>query len=133
MTTGTRTTFQNALDKAAERGGLLLVRRELGRGQYEVRGSHGRLYAVTVAAGEYACTCTAGQLGRPCYHQASAYLLRAAQSAAGIAPAAARESDAIVRARLLAESRMNIARHGAEWDRPARESWLGEEAVTAAA
>ena len=64
MTTGARATFQNALDKAAERGGMLLVRRELGHGRYEVRGSHGRLYTVTVADGEYACTCTAGQLGR---------------------------------------------------------------------
>ena len=106
MTTGTKATFQNALDKAAERGGMLLVRRELGRGQYEVRGSHGRLYVVAVADGEYACTCTAGQLGRPCYHQGAVAMLRAAQSAAGIAPATvARESDADLRARLLAESR----------------------------
>jgi len=105
VTTGTRTTFQAALDKAAERGGLLLVRRELGRGRYEVRGSHGRVYIVTVADGEYACTCTAGQLGRPCYHQGAVAMLRAAQSAAGIAPAAPRESDATLRARLLAESR----------------------------
>ena len=110
MTTGTKATFQNALDKAAARGGLLLVRRELGRGQYEVRGSHGRVYVVAVADGEYACVCTAGQLGRPCYHQGAVAMLRAAQSAAGIAPAAAPEADAIVRARLLAESRAR-ARH----------------------
>jgi len=105
MTTGTKATFQNALDKAAARGGMLLVRRELGRGQYEVRGSHGRVYVVAVANGEYACTCTAGQHERPCYHQGAVAMLRAAQSAAGIAPAAPRESDATVRARLLAESR----------------------------
>jgi len=105
MTTGTRSTFQAALDKAARLGGMRLVRRELGAGRYEVQGSHGRLYVVTVAAGEYACTCTAGQLGRPCYHQGAVAMLRAAQSAAGIAPAAARESDATLRARLLDASR----------------------------
>jgi len=105
MTTGTRTTFQTALDKAARLGGMRLVRREMGSGRYDVSGSHGRTYTVTVADGEYGCTCTAGQLGRPCYHQGAVAMLRAAQSAAGIAPAAARESDAAARARLLAASR----------------------------
>jgi len=103
MTTGTRTSFQAALDKAAARGGMRLVRRELGNGQYEVQGS--RLYVVTVdAAGEYACQCPAGHAGQPCYHQGCVWMLRAAQSAAGAIPATAapRESDATVRARLLA-------------------------------
>jgi len=134
MTSGTRETFNRALAKASELGGMLLVQRDRGDGRYDVTGSHARAYLVQVTAdGEYRCDCTAGSFGRPCKHQAAVFMFRAAQLAVGIAPATVRESDADVRARLLDESRMNIARHGAEWDRPARESWLGEEAVTVAA
>ena len=107
MTTGTRANFQSALDKAAERGGMLLIQRDRGDGRYDVQGSCGRSYVVTVLPdGEYSCTCKANaEFERCCYHMASVAMLRAAQSAAGIAPAAPRESDATVRARLLAESR----------------------------
>jgi len=79
MTTGTRANFQNALDKAAERGGMNLVRRDRGDGRYDVQGSCGRCYVVTVLADDYSCTCKASaEFQRACYHAASVYLLRAA-------------------------------------------------------
>ena len=104
MTTGTRTTFQRAIDKAAELGTHKTVR-QVSAGRYEVGGSHGRVYEVTACADGFTCTCTAGRLERPCYHQAGVWLRQIAEQAAGIAPATAPESDATVRARLLAESR----------------------------
>ena len=126
MTTGTRSTFQSALDKAAARGGMNLVRRDHGDGRYTVQGSHDRCYTVCVSAdGEYRCDCTAGSFGRPCKHQAAVFMFRGAQMAAGVIPAQGRrESDADARVRRLAESRMQLQRHGSEWDRPAREAWL---------
>jgi hypothetical protein len=114
MTTGTRGTFQNAIDKAAALGTHKTVR-ELAPGRYAVSGT-AAVYTVTVdAAGEYECSCRAGQLGRPCYHQGGVWLARLRDQAAGVIPAAApatvaRESDADARVRLLAESRER-ARH----------------------
>ena len=104
MTTGTRSTFQRAIDKAAELGTHKTVR-QVSAGRYEVGGSHGRVYEVTACADGFTCTCTAGRLERPCYHQAAVWLRQLAEQAAGIAPAAPRESDADMRVRLLAESR----------------------------
>jgi hypothetical protein len=107
MTIGTKANFQNALDKAAARGGMLLIQRDRGDGRYDVQGSCDRCYVVTVTAGDYACTCKASaEFQRCCYHMASVAMFRASQSAVGIAPAAPRsESDAAIRARLLVKSR----------------------------
>jgi hypothetical protein len=122
VTAGTRTTFQNAIDKAAELGTHKSVR-ELAPGRYSVSGT-AAVYTVTVDSdGEYECSCRAGQLSRPCYHQGGVWLRRLGEQAAG-RPAPRRESDADVRVRLLAESRMTGQRIGAEWDRPSREAWL---------
>jgi hypothetical protein len=135
MTTGTRSQYQACIDRAQRQGGVTRVT-ELGGGAYTVLGSRGDRYTVRIdLEGNFSCTCPAGRHDTPCWHEAAAWLLRVAQSAAGIAPAAApatvaRESDADTRVRLLAESRMNLQRHGAEWARTARESWLGEEEST---
>jgi uncharacterized Zn finger protein len=123
MTAGTRSTFQNAIDKAAALGTYKTVR-QAGCGRYLVPGSRGVVYTVLVSLdGEYSCSCQAGQHDHPCYHQAATWLRRLGEQAAG-RPAPRRESDADVRVRLLAESRMVGRRIGAEWDRPSREAWL---------
>lgn len=124
MTTGTRSTFQRAIDKATERGTYKLVR-QAGIGRYLVPGSRGVVYTVTVdAAGEYACTCEAGTREIACYHAAAVWIVRIGEQAGGH-PAPRLESDADARVRRLAESRMNIQRHGPEWAHtPSREAWL---------
>ena len=105
MTAATRSQYQACIDRAQRMGGTTRVT-ELGGGAYRVLGSRADLYTVRVdAAGNFACTCPAGRHDTPCWHCAAAWLLRVAQSAAGIAPAAPCESDATVRARVLAESR----------------------------
>jgi uncharacterized Zn finger protein len=118
MTIGTKSQYQACIDRAQRQGGIARVT-ELGAGAYTVLGSRGDVYRVRVHAdGNYFCTCPAGTHEVPCWHAAAAWLLRVAQSAAGIAPATGtpyvvartpldddRESDAAIRARLLAESR----------------------------
>jgi len=117
MTVGTKSQYQQCIDRAQRMGGTTRVT-ELGDGSYRVVGSRADLYTVRVdAEGNYACTCPAGRHDTPCWHSAAAWLLRAAQSAAGIAPAEPRESDATLRARLLDESRER-ARHIDELDVP---------------
>jgi len=133
MTTGTRSQYQACIDRAQRQGGVSRVT-ELGGGAYRVLGSRGDVYAVRVdPEGNYACTCPAGRHDTPCWHAAACWQKRISQSAFGIAPTAAPESDADARVRRLAESRMNLQRHGSEWDRPAREAWLPEEDITTAA
>jgi len=105
MTTGTRSQYQACIDRAQRLGGTTRVT-ELGGGAYCVLGSRGDVYAVRVdPEGNFTCTCPAGRHETACWHAASAWLLRVAQSAAGAIPAAPPEPDATVRARLLAESR----------------------------
>jgi len=107
MTTATKSQYQAAIDRAQRMGGTTRVT-ELGGGAYRVLGSRADLYTVRVDTdGNFTCTCPAGRHDTACWHAAAAWLLRAAQSAAGAIPAAAapRESDADARARLLAESR----------------------------
>lgn len=134
MTIGTKSQYQQCINRAQRQGGVTRVT-ELGGAAYAVLGSRGDRYTVRVdVEGNFSCTCPAGRHDTPCWHAAAAWLLRIAQQAAGITPAAApRESDADARARILAESRMNLQRHGSEWDRPARESWLPEEEIVTAA
>jgi hypothetical protein len=51
-------------------------------------------YGVTFKAGEYRCTCPAGDVGRRCWHQAAVYAVRATRHAWGLAadgPSAERE------------------------------------------
>ena len=123
MTTGTRSTFQRAIDKAGELGTHKTVR-QVSAGRYLVPGSRGVVYTVLVSLdGEYTCTCEAGRREIPCYHQGGVFLKRLGEQAGGH-PAPRRESDADLRVRLLAESRMAGQRIGAEWDRPSREAWL---------
>lgn len=57
---------------------------------FYARGSGGQVYRVTrgsgvagLDAGEWGCTCRAGQAGRPCYHAAAAALMIAQQRTAG--------------------------------------------------
>jgi len=105
MTTATKSQYQACIDRAQRQGGVTRVT-ELGCGAYHVLGSRADLYTVRVdAEGNFSCTCPAGRHDTPCWHAAACWLLRVAQSAAGVIPAAPRESDADARARLLAESR----------------------------
>ena len=105
MTTATKSQYQACIDRAQRMGGTAHVT-ELGGGAYRVLGSRGDAYTVRVdVEGEYSCTCPAGRHDRPCWHQASTWIKRISQLAFGITPAAVCESDATVRARLLAESR----------------------------
>jgi hypothetical protein len=63
MTTGTRKTFQAAIDKAQALGTARTVR-EIGTGRYAVSGT-AAVYTVSVTGGEYECSSRAGQLRRP--------------------------------------------------------------------
>ncbi len=103
MTTGTRAQFQRAIDKAQKLGTIKTVQ-DLGSGRFAVSG-HGATYVVSVADGEYACTCTAGELGRPCYHQAAVWKRHVAERACHPAAVVA-ESDAQTRERVKSETRL---------------------------
>src|SRR5687767_3929926 len=113
MTTGTRGTYQRAVDKATELRTYAKVQ-DQGHGVYLVpAAADGIFYAVQVdGRGEYSCSCRAGQLERVCYHAAGVWIHRLGLQAAGgaiaaPAPAAtpARRSDAETRAAILEESR----------------------------
>src|SRR5687768_14591230 len=86
MTTGTRATYQRAVDKATETRTYAKVQPR-GNGVYLVPASvDGIFYAVQVdSCGEYACSCKAGQLGNACYHQAGVWLYRLARQAIPVA------------------------------------------------
>jgi hypothetical protein len=76
MTSGTRKSYQAAVDRARALGGARKAR-DLGNGRYLVTGRRGDEYRVAVDLhGDYACTCPAGQQGNPCWHQAAAWLKR---------------------------------------------------------
>src|SRR5262245_42025382 len=76
MTSGTRKSYQAAVDRARALGGARKAR-ALGDGRYLVIGRRGDEYRVLVdARGDYSCTCPAGQQGNPCWHQGAAWLKR---------------------------------------------------------
>ena len=79
MTSGTRKTYQAAVDRARALGGARRAQ-HLGNGRYRVSGRRGDEYRVAVdSRGDYSCTCPAGQQGNPCWHQGAAWLKRLAQ------------------------------------------------------
>src|SRR5437016_302328 len=76
MTSGTRESYQAAVDRARAVGGGRKAQ-DLGGGRYLVVGRRGDEYRVCVdPRGDYACTCPAGQQGNPCWHQAAVWIKR---------------------------------------------------------
>lgn len=62
-------------------------------------------YRVTVKAGEYWCCCPAGDVGRPCWHAAAVYAVRASRQAFGMpadGPTAEQAAAAAAHARRVA-------------------------------
>ena len=77
MTTGTRQSYERAVERARALGGASRVS-DLGGGQYTVVGRQGDVYRVFVdAEGESFCACTAGQLDNVCWHVMAVTLVRA--------------------------------------------------------
>jgi hypothetical protein len=106
VTTGTRATYQRAIDKATVCRTYARVQQQ-GPNLYHVPASaEGLFFTVRVdGRGNYTCTCPAGVAEKVCYH-AAVWIHRLARQAipATVAPAA-RRSDAEIRAAILAESR----------------------------
>lgn len=117
MFTATRSSYQRSLDKAKALGTVKTIH-QVNASTYRVPGVQS-VYTVTVAAdGEQACSCPAGQAGRPCYHSAAVWLQRVAEAATALRPATrpARESSEQVRARLKADLSASVTRWGVEGD-----------------
>lgn len=76
MTIGTRDQFKRAIRKARTLRGWERVR-DIGSGRdtFAVVGSSADYTVIVDGRGEYACTCKAGRLGMPCWHQASVWLV----------------------------------------------------------
>src|SRR4051812_24589430 len=73
-------------------------------------------YRVTFKAGEYRCTCPAGEAGRRCWHQAAVYAVRATRYAWGL------EADGPSAERARAEAATAPAATGPR-RLPPREEW----------
>jgi uncharacterized Zn finger protein len=137
MTTGTRGSYQRAIDKATALRTFARVQQQ-GPGYYLVPASaEGIFYTVRVdSRANFTCTCPAGQAEKVCYHAAAVWIARLRDSSAGgplLAPAttapSARPSDAEIRAAILAESRTRTQTVGELEDLPT----LAECFTTAAA
>jgi hypothetical protein len=74
-----RTAQQKAISKALARRGAATVRRvRLGRYEVESGTRAGHYHTVThdETGSRWACTCEAGSVGRPCWHQALILILK---------------------------------------------------------
>jgi len=95
MLTGTRTRYQNAIDKARRHGGARAAQ-PLGNGRYAVASaSSAATYTVRILTRDgrlldVRCTCPAGQKESPCWHAAAAWIRWTGEAAAQPVQPAAR-------------------------------------------